>query len=223
ASSVSATPVASSGSLSRKASVATGLSQASDVTEQTPLLAGGSSASIAVNDMAAESGLVRFTLRDISLRFPVGGLSIGLELNPAAGQGEDSVSSANVNDMRSEDDYASGVVTGALVDDEEREQGYVRLSVWLDYMRMCGPPWYWVTVIGLMFINRTTSIIQDYCVRLWMSASDDTSAPHTVVFWLTAYLLTGLLSTAVNLADWVNEGVGALRAGRRLDTIDAGA
>ncbi|KAJ2339146.1 hypothetical protein GGH92_006852, partial [Coemansia sp. RSA 2673] len=429
ASSVSATPVASSGSLSRKASVATGLSQASDVTEQTPLLAGGSSASIAVNDTVAESGLVRFTLRDISLRFPVGGLSIvvgptgsgkssllsaligemtltsgrvllpcadallldaelaggkyreivelsgqrrvmrdiayvaqeawlrnatirdnilfgeaydqqryeevlrvcalkpdlrifdagdhteigergvtlsggqkqrvalaravysprqtlliddclsavdahtakhilmecllgqtplmqgrtrvlvthhvaaclphadyvaviqdgrvsacgapdvvqiqGLELNPAAGQGEDAVSSANVNDMRSEDDYASGAVTGALVDDEEREQGYVRLGVWLDYMRMCGPPWYWVTVIGLMFINRTTSIIQDYCVRLWMSASDDTSAPHTVVFWLTAYLLTGLLSTAVNLADWVNEGVGALRAGRR--------
>ncbi|KAJ2115595.1 hypothetical protein IW146_002186 [Coemansia sp. RSA 922] len=429
ASSVSATPVASSGSLSRKASVATGLSQASDVTEQTPLLAGGSSASIAVNDTVAESGLVRFTLRDISLRFPVGGLSIvvgptgsgkssllsaligemtltsgrvllpcadallldaelaggkyreivelsgqrrvmrdiayvaqeawlrnatirdnilfgeaydqqryeevlrvcalkpdlrifdagdrteigergvtlsggqkqrvalaravysprqtlliddclsavdahtakhilmecllgqtplmqgrtrvlvthhvaaclphadyvaviqdgrvsacgapdvvqiqGLELNPAVGQGEDAVSSANVNDMRSEDDYASGAVTGALVDDEEREQGYVRLGVWLDYMRMCGPPWYWVTVIGLMFINRTTSIIQDYCVRLWMSASDDTSAPHTVVFWLTAYLLTGLLSTAVNLADWVNEGVGALRAGRR--------
>ncbi|KAJ1910112.1 hypothetical protein LPJ71_003288, partial [Coemansia sp. S17] len=204
ASSVSATPVASSGSLSRKASVATGLSQASDVTEQTPLLAGGSSASIAVNDTVAESGLVRFTLRDISLRFPVG-----------VGQGEDAVSSANVNDMRSEDDYASGAVTGALVDDEEREQGYVRLGVWLDYMRMCGPPWYWVTVIGLMFINRTTSIIQDYCVRLWMSASDDTSAPHTVVFWLTAYLLTGLLSTAVNLADWVNEGVGALRAGRR--------
>ncbi|KAJ2690563.1 hypothetical protein IWW39_000657 [Coemansia spiralis] len=431
ASSVSATPVASSGSLSRKASVATDLSQVSGATEETPLLAGGSSSSIAVNDSPAEAGLVRFTLRDISLRFPAGGLSIvvgptgsgkssllsaligemtltsgrvllpsgdalaldaelaggkyreivelsgqgrvmrdiayvaqeawlrnatirdnilfgesydqqryeevlrvcalkpdlrildagdrteigergvtlsggqkqrvalaravyssrktlliddclsavdahtakhilmecllgqtplmqgrtrvlvthhvaaclpyadyvaliqdgrvsacgapdvvqiqGLELNPAASQAEgDVVSSADANDMRSEDDYASeAVAVGVLVDDEEREQGYVRLSVWLDYMRMCGPPWYWATVIGLMFINRATSIIQDYSVRLWMSASDDASAPHTVAFWLTLYLLTGLLSTAVNLTDWVNEGVGALRAGRR--------
>ncbi|KAJ2490030.1 hypothetical protein IWW37_003505 [Coemansia sp. RSA 2050] len=430
ASSVSATPVASSGSLSRKASVATDLSQVSGATEETPLLAGGSSSSIAVNDSPGEAGLVRFTLRDISLRFPAGGLSIvvgptgsgkssllsaligemtltsgrvllpsgdalaldaelaggkyreivelsgqgrvmrdiayvaqeawlrnatirdnilfgepysqqryeevlrvcalkpdlrildagdrteigergvtlsggqkqrvalaravyssrktlliddclsavdahtakhilmecllgqtplmrgrtrvlvthhvaaclphadyvaviqdgrvsacgapdavqmqGLELSPTASQPDDVASSANANDMRAEDDYASdAAAVGALVDDEEREQGYVRLSVWLDYMRMCGPPWYWATVVGLMLVNRATSIMQDYSVRLWMGASDDASAPHAVAFWLALYLLTGLLSTAVNLTDWVNEGVGALRAGRR--------
>ncbi|KAJ2811321.1 hypothetical protein H4S07_002135 [Coemansia furcata] len=140
----------------------------------------------------------------------------GLELNPAPAADDSAAAAGDANDMRSEDDYcATGAAAGALVDDEEREQGYVRLGVWLDYMRMCGPPWYWTTVVGLMFVNRATSIVQDYCVRLWMSAADDPSAAHTVVFWLTAYLLTGLLSTAVNLADWVYEGAGALRAGRR--------
>ncbi|KAJ2887998.1 hypothetical protein IWW38_005024, partial [Coemansia aciculifera] len=103
--SASATPSASSGSLSRKASVSTGLSEAA-TTEETPLLGGssvaaGRSSTIAVNPAsevlaAAVAGMVRFTLRDISLRFPVGGLS--LVVGPT-GSGKSSLLAALIGEM----------------------------------------------------------------------------------------------------------------------------
>ncbi|KAJ2744382.1 hypothetical protein GGI20_003014 [Coemansia sp. BCRC 34301] len=137
----------------------------------------------------------------------------GLELSAVSDQAETGGASAD-GDWLTEDEYAAERrADGALVDDEEREQGYVRLGVWLDYMRMCGPAWYWATVVALMVVNRASSILQDYCVRLWMGSAS--SSRSVVVFWLSAYLLAGLLSTAANLVDWVNEVVGSLRASRR--------
>ncbi|KAJ1998520.1 hypothetical protein GGI04_004963, partial [Coemansia thaxteri] len=144
--------------------------------------------------------------------------------------------SANVNDLRPEDNYTTerlaalyeqrGIVDptaadldeleGALVEDEEREQGYVRPEIWLDYLRMCGSWWYWALVLASLLVNQSASILQDYMVRLWMSSadSDNDSTSHTVVFWLSIYLLSGLLSTAISLAAWINECWGSLHAGR---------
>ncbi|KAI9504392.1 P-loop containing nucleoside triphosphate hydrolase protein [Coemansia spiralis] len=104
---------------------------------------------------------------------------------------------------------ADGSGSGMLVEDEEREQGYVRPEIWLDYMRMCGPWWYWATVVFFTFVGRFASIAQDYWVRLWMS-----SDTHTVAYWLLTYVLVGMLNTAVRLAAMINENTGALRAGR---------
>ncbi|KAJ2604065.1 hypothetical protein H4R99_002050 [Coemansia sp. RSA 1722] len=100
---------------------------------------------------------------------------------------------------------------GALVDDEEREQGYVRPAVWIAYMRMCGTPWYWVTIVSFVFICRGASILQDYWVRLWMS-SPVTS--WSVVYWLGSYVLMGMLNTVIRLAAMLNENVGGMRAAR---------
>ncbi|KAJ2373352.1 hypothetical protein IW150_003667 [Coemansia sp. RSA 2607] len=134
-------------------------------------------------------------------------------------------SAANVNDMHSEDAYnaerlaaqpddAPDSVDGALVDDEEREQGYVRPAVWLGYMRMCGPPAYWLAVLAFIVLSRGVSILQDYWVRLWMAA-DGSAAPRSVAGWLGGYVLLGMLGTVVRLAAMVTENAGSMRAGRK--------
>ncbi|KAJ2396097.1 hypothetical protein GGI05_001285, partial [Coemansia sp. RSA 2603] len=129
-------------------------------------------------------------------------------------------SAANVNDMHSEDAYnaerlaaqpddAPDSVDGALVDDEEREQGYVRPAVWLGYMRMCGPPAYWLAVLAFIVLSRGVSILQDYWVRLWMAA-DGSAAPRSVAGWLGGYVLLGMLGTVVRLAAMVTENAGSM-------------
>ncbi|KAJ2854188.1 hypothetical protein J3B02_002797, partial [Coemansia erecta] len=156
--------------------------------------------------------------------------SCGSETNIA---GSSSASAAmNVDDMRSEDEYNAARraelaaqrgedpqtatnlndLEGALVDDEEREQGYVRPSVWLGYMKMCGTPWYWLTIIFFIFVCRGASILQDYWVRLWMSSS--TSNGSSVVYWLGSYVLIGMLNTIVRLTALFNENLGGMRAAR---------
>ncbi|KAJ2724130.1 hypothetical protein GGI07_002165 [Coemansia sp. Benny D115] len=138
--------------------------------------------------------------------------------------------SSNVNDTKTEDMYNSersaevaqrrgenpdgdlSELEGTLVDDEEREQGYVRPGVWLDYMRMCGPSWYWALILVFIFITRATSILQDYWVRLWMSSAGDGTS---VVYWLGTYVMIGMLNTVVRLASMINENAGSMRAGRR--------
>ncbi|KAJ1820365.1 hypothetical protein LPJ75_000958, partial [Coemansia sp. RSA 2598] len=141
-----------------------------------------------------------------------------------------SAASSNVDDMCTEDEYNGkrraelaaqrGIDTqgdlddleGALVDDEEREQGYVQPTVWIGYMRMCGSPWYWLSVVAFIFICRGASILQDYWVRLWMSAASDGSS---VVYWLGSYVLMGMLNTVVRLTAMMNENVGCMRAARQ--------
>ncbi|KAJ1992782.1 hypothetical protein GGI25_003330 [Coemansia spiralis] len=152
--------------------------------------------------------------------------SHGHEGPPKTTDAADADGSGSVNDMKAEDEYNAarleelaaqrGIapvntseLEGMLVEDEEREQGYVRPEIWLDYMRMCGPWWYWATVVFFTFVGRFASIAQDYWVRLWMS-----SDTHTVAYWLLTYVLVGMLNTAVRLAAMINENTGALRAGR---------
>ncbi|KAJ1722245.1 hypothetical protein LPJ53_003318 [Coemansia erecta] len=138
--------------------------------------------------------------------------------------------SAGVNDMQAEDAYnaarresqpGEAAADGALVDDEEREQGYVRPAVWLGYMRMCGSPVYWLAVLLFILLSRGVSILQDYWVRLWMAADPSSSfvTTRSVVSWLGCYVLLGMLSTLVRLAAMVNENVGGMRAGRKYHEV----
>ncbi|KAJ2182322.1 hypothetical protein GGF45_000941 [Coemansia sp. RSA 551] len=128
----------------------------------------------------------------------------------------------NVNDTKSEDTYNSersqgaGGDEGMLVEDEEREQGYVRPQVWFEYMRMCGGWVFWTVVVMFVFINRAAGIAQDYWVRLWMSEANSGGASSSdVSYWLGMYILLGMVSTALRLASSINETVGALRAARK--------
>ncbi|KAJ2693618.1 hypothetical protein GGH99_001073, partial [Coemansia sp. RSA 1285] len=155
---------------------------------------------------------------------------------------KDGSSQSNVNDSRSEDEYnaarrseqhsaeggsaqtASAHADGALVEDEECEHGYVRPEIWIQYMRMCGSWWYWVTVAAFIFAGRFASIAQDYWVRLWMSS---TSAPagdsglfaldtgRGVAAWLGVYVAAGMAITTLRLGASVNENAGSMRAARK--------
>ncbi|KAJ2783043.1 hypothetical protein GGI15_002728 [Coemansia interrupta] len=140
-----------------------------------------------------------------------------------AAQQTTTAAAAGVDDMRPEDAYNAerretqpdgASADGALVDDEEREQGYVRPAVWLGYMRMCGSAAYWLAVLFFILLSRGVSILQDYWVRLWMASSSG-SPGRSVVGWLGCYVLLGMLSTLVRLTAMVNENVGGMRAGRK--------
>ncbi|KAJ2158497.1 hypothetical protein GGF46_003735 [Coemansia sp. RSA 552] len=137
----------------------------------------------------------------------------------------------NVNDMKPEDAYnqerrielarqqglppdAPLPEEGQLVEDEEREQGYVQPEVWLEYMRMCGNKWYWVLVMSFVVVNRFAGIAQDYWVRLWMSDSTGAHSAHGVVFWLGSYILIEMINTMFRLAMSIIETMGAMRSAR---------
>ncbi|KAJ1667542.1 hypothetical protein EV178_001271 [Coemansia sp. RSA 1646] len=145
-------------------------------------------------------------------------------------------SSNNTNDFKAEDDYnamrlaelaehnagkdgnRSAHLDGMLVEDEECEQGYVRPEIWLQYMRMCGPWWYWVIVVAFILTSRFASIAQDYWVRLWMRSTSETGredeAHRGVATWLGVYVAAGMGITVVRLGTMINEYAGSMRAAR---------
>ncbi|KAJ2784237.1 hypothetical protein H4R18_001225 [Coemansia javaensis] len=164
---------------------------------------------------------------------------LSLEHSPEPPQPEDSsadpcldeagdCSSAGVADPKPEDAYNAerqlrraelgpdaAAAEGLLVDDEEREEGYVRPEVWLQYMRMCGGWWFWATVAGFVVMTRLSNIAQSYWVRIWMSAA---SAPggsaRGIAFWLAGYSLLEMASSVIYMAAWLVELVGSIRAAR---------
>ncbi|KAJ2613753.1 hypothetical protein H4S08_002033 [Coemansia sp. RSA 1365] len=130
---------------------------------------------------------------------------------------------AGVNDLKPEDAYnaerraALGLTEdaedGLLVEDEEREQGYVPPTVWLGYMRMCGGWVFWTLALVLLLASRSTRILQDYWVRMWMVDAEQPT--RSVVFWLVGYVLFGVGSTAMGIIQSFNETTGGMRAARR--------
>ncbi|KAJ2898867.1 Transporter of the ATP-binding cassette (ABC), partial [Coemansia aciculifera] len=140
---------------------------------------------------------------------------------------------ANVNDMRCEDEYVaellvklaeqrgsdpttidSAELEDMLVEDEEREHGYVRMDVWTDYLSMCGTKWFWVLMAGALLGSNSASILRSYWLRLWMGSADETNPAHSVVFWLVSYTLVGVLNQVVGQVSSIVETIGMLRAAR---------
>ncbi|KAJ1901680.1 hypothetical protein LPJ66_000593 [Kickxella alabastrina] len=152
------------------------------------------------------------------------------ELTEQGEEEAEQLSSPDVNDMHTEDEYNRkrrlqlaeqrgldpngdlSELDDVLVEDEECEQGYVRPDVWISYMRMCGPLWFWVSILGFVFIGRGTYILQDYWVRMWMSNAGEGSS---VVYWLSSYVLIGMMGTSIRLGAMLNENAGSMRAGRQ--------
>ncbi|PIA18528.1 hypothetical protein COEREDRAFT_100758 [Coemansia reversa NRRL 1564] len=144
-------------------------------------------------------------------------------LKAASHQPKLSSAMTGVNDLKTEDTYnaerraalglAEGADDGLLVEDEEREQGYVPPAVWLGYMRMCGGWAFWTLALVLLLASRGTRILQDYWVRMWMVDAEQPT--RSVVFWLVGYVLFGVGSTAMGIVQSLNETTGGMRAARR--------
>ncbi|KAJ2814906.1 hypothetical protein GGI24_006227, partial [Coemansia furcata] len=100
--------------------------------------------------------------------------------------------SKSVNDTTSEDDYNLrrlkkiaeqrgldpdgdlSALQGTLVEDEERESGYVKSEVWLTYLNASGSKWFWIISFTLLTICQLSLVLQDYWIRIWVaSASND--------------------------------------------------
>ncbi|KAJ1957937.1 Transporter of the ATP-binding cassette (ABC) [Linderina pennispora] len=137
-----------------------------------------------------------------------------------------------VNDPISEDEYNSkrlhklvvdgGLgadinpvnLEGTLVEDEERETGRVKMEVWHTFLAACGGYWHWFAVLLLNSLTKVVVIVQNYWIRIWVTAnnaaiphvvlrdSTDAVSPtantsivgqHTVSFWIGIYLAIGVI------------------------------
>ncbi|KAJ1782949.1 hypothetical protein LPJ59_006694, partial [Coemansia sp. RSA 2399] len=68
-------------------------------------------------------------------------------------------------------------LAGTLVEEEEREEGYVKFDVWKTYLRACGSKMFWITTLLMMVMLQLVGILQDYWIRIWVtSTSGDTTA-----------------------------------------------
>ncbi|KAJ2117298.1 hypothetical protein IW146_000871 [Coemansia sp. RSA 922] len=99
---------------------------------------------------------------------------------------------------------------GTLVEDEERESGYVKSEVWLTYLNACGNKWFWATLLALTIVSQLALVLQDYWIRIWVavtgsSASGDIYAVfpayasveqkhHSAVYWIGIYMLLGIMT-----------------------------
>ncbi|KAJ2612465.1 hypothetical protein H4S08_002685 [Coemansia sp. RSA 1365] len=67
---------------------------------------------------------------------------------------------------------------GTLVEDEERESGYVKFSVWLEYLSACGDYSFWIGMLVFTMVEQLALVMQYYWVRVWVSSfegSEDNS------------------------------------------------
>ncbi|KAJ2680603.1 hypothetical protein GGI25_000576 [Coemansia spiralis] len=60
---------------------------------------------------------------------------------------------------------------GILIEDEEREAGFVKFEVWKTYMAACGSKRFWITSVLLLTLWQIVLIAQDYWIRIWVTSS----------------------------------------------------
>ncbi|KAJ2063092.1 hypothetical protein GGI17_001939 [Coemansia sp. S146] len=99
--------------------------------------------------------------------------------------------SKSVNDTTSEDEYNLGhlkkiaeqrglgpdsdlsALQGTLVEDEERESGYVKYEVWLTYLNASGSKWFWIISFTLLTVCQLSLVLQDYWIRIWVASTSN--------------------------------------------------
>ncbi|KAJ2733124.1 hypothetical protein IW152_003281 [Coemansia sp. BCRC 34962] len=65
---------------------------------------------------------------------------------------------------------------GTLVEDEERESGYVKSEVWLTYLNASGNKWFWIISITLLTACQVFLVLQDYWIRIWVASTSKDDA-----------------------------------------------
>ncbi|KAJ1955048.1 Transporter of the ATP-binding cassette (ABC), partial [Linderina pennispora] len=158
-----------------------------------------------------------------------------------------------VNDPTSEDEYnierlrklavAKGLdptadlsaFEGTLIEDEEREAGYVKAEVWRAFFAACGSHWYWVIMVLLSVLINVLLVTRDYWIRIWVrsmefsplvtaipSSSNSTSpaadtntvGQHAVSFWIGIYLVIGIIHVVVLAAQVAFAYSGTIKGAR---------
>ncbi|KAJ1940926.1 hypothetical protein FBU59_003660, partial [Linderina macrospora] len=144
---------------------------------------------------------------------------------------------AAVNDCTSEDEYTErrqrmltehggrGLITveGTLVEEEERESGSVKLSVWMSYFKACGSLWFWLAMFGFLAAAQMMQVFQVYWIRLWITSTtnpkDNSSSSrptHSSVFWLAMYCLIGMSAALLKYVYMYISSAGSLKASRTI-------
>ncbi|KAJ2876876.1 hypothetical protein GGH93_000367 [Coemansia aciculifera] len=100
----------------------------------------------------------------------------------------------SVNDTTSEDEYNLrrlkkiaeqrgldpdgdlSALQGTLVEDEERESGYVKYEVWLTYLNASGSKWFWIISFTLLTVCQLSLVMQDYWIRIWVASTSNDGA-----------------------------------------------
>ncbi|KAJ2352746.1 hypothetical protein GGF43_003672, partial [Coemansia sp. RSA 2618] len=130
-------------------------------------------------------------------------LSANSDKDKGEDKGEDE-SKDRVNDTKSEDEYASERAAhddGTLVEEEERETGHVKASVWLTYLSACGGLRFWGCALALMVAFQAVSMMQDYWIRIWVASTGQAEVQQrSAAFWMGVYVAIGAGGIALSVA-----------------------
>ncbi|KAJ1955587.1 hypothetical protein GGI12_005525, partial [Dipsacomyces acuminosporus] len=106
---------------------------------------------------------------------------------------------------------------GQIIEDEEREFGYVQPETWLSYINKCGSYRMWLALSVVSMIPRVFSMSQTYWISLWTgSASDKSGSQHSAFYWLGIYVLIQLVSSATSMGVPLLPAVYGLKASRSI-------
>ncbi|KAJ2348008.1 hypothetical protein GGH91_001582, partial [Coemansia sp. RSA 2671] len=121
---------------------------------------------------------------------------------------------------------------GTLVEDEERESGYVKSEVWLTYLSACGDKRFWAALLALTTICQLALVLQDYWIRIWVAEADSSAASddysklsarlgvekrhRSAVYWIGIYLLLGIAAVFWRMVQTHYFLSGSIRAARNL-------
>ncbi|KAI9501300.1 P-loop containing nucleoside triphosphate hydrolase protein [Coemansia spiralis] len=116
---------------------------------------------------------------------------------------------------------------GILVDEEKREEGYVKFEVWKTYILACGNKFFWMSIMIILIISELILALSKYWIRVWVASTSnsiigfhttDTAniqlKHHSSAYWLGIYVLIGILHTAWSAAMWLVIFFGSLKASR---------
>ncbi|KAJ2850080.1 hypothetical protein IWW36_002185 [Coemansia brasiliensis] len=133
-------------------------------------------------------------------------------------------SAVAANDRKPEDEYAlerTIDADGTLIDEEEREAGQVKASIWLKYFSSCGGIKYWMMALAVMAFYQLMSVLQGYWIRIWVASAGESSGQlveqqRSPVFWMSVYVAIGFAAVLLEMAQAGWLFIGSFYASRSL-------
>ncbi|KAJ1751848.1 hypothetical protein LPJ79_001690 [Coemansia sp. RSA 1821] len=143
--------------------------------------------------------------------------------SPDDSSDSEEASATAANDSKSEDEYAlerTADADGTLIDEEEREAGQVKASIWIKYFSACGGIKYWLMALAVMASFQLMSVLQGYWIRIWVASAGKPGQPvdqqRSPVFWMSVYVAIGFAAVLLEVAQAGWLFVGSFYASRSL-------
>nr|POE68691.1 atp-dependent bile acid permease [Quercus suber] len=120
------------------------------------------------------------------------------------------------------------IIARKFVEDEARQQGHVKWSVYKTYATASGGWWHWITIVLIFGLAALTVLGRSYWLALWTDAytqcsrtsdlPDDLpdSPSKSLVFYLSVYIGISLISLVLTFAKIAVVILASLRAARQL-------